>query len=604
MPAKASMYCLSNVAISGVSRSDFAIQQVVCTIAGVDQSARVMKGTTQISETWISQPNTATITVWGLIPTAGQQVIIASGDIQNRKFGGVATKVTQLSNKQAQGVLAVKQTRLDCTDWSYLLDKSIVEASLPQQSSSDMILYVFANFLTTAIADGFTWHHVPKDGSGPVIGPQVFNALPASQALDQIAEAAGWEWGYDVWQDIHYYAATDGSLSQPIAITPSNLWYEQFAYTVDLSQVRTRAIVYGATTTCPIAMPANPTAGLTIPSIPIVDSSAFLSTGGSALVNGQVVSYTATDTPVTSGNTTGTVTCQDVQIGQSSVAIVDTAWVFSTGTSWCSIGDQVVVFSGVNSLGTVEVLSSLTSVGGVATATLNNHGFVVGQSVQILGATPSDYNGVYLIASIVDSNNFTYAGTFASSPATGTISVAFGQLSGIPASGFGSFQALVKAGATVQPLGELYNPVGITEAATAGATVSVRVQVDDGAAQVALAAMEGGSGVHAVPVTVSGATAAQCLAAGNIALSIESAPNLAGTVTSYDPSMRAGRVLPINMPLQGINTSVVVQRATIHPISPAKWRCEATFATVFRDLNRVLQQIANLPTVPLSGGQP
>ncbi|NEJ10475.1 hypothetical protein GR238_34510 [Rhizobium leguminosarum] len=65
---------------------------------------------------------------------------------------------------------------------------------------------------------------------------------------------------------------------------------------------------------------------------------------------------------------------------------------------------------------------TLTSVGTVATATVaaGTAGLQSGQTVSIAGATPTAYNGSYVIT-VVDANTFTYNFAGGSSPATGTI---------------------------------------------------------------------------------------------------------------------------------------------------------------------------------------
>ena len=68
-----------------------------------------------------------------------------------------------------------------------------------------------------------------------------------------------------------------------------------------------------------------------------------------------------------------------------------------------------------------QTLSSLTSSGTVATATLNNHGFAVGRFVTIAGATPAGYNGSFKVESTTQ-NTFTYnVPSGLTTPATGTI---------------------------------------------------------------------------------------------------------------------------------------------------------------------------------------
>lgn len=68
-------------------------------------------------------------------------------------------------------------------------------------------------------------------------------------------------------------------------------------------------------------------------------------------------------------------------------------------------------------------ISTLTAVGTVATATTGTaHGLSVGHTVVVSGATPDEYNGVFLVATAATTTEFTYALTISAtaSPATGT----------------------------------------------------------------------------------------------------------------------------------------------------------------------------------------
>ena len=66
---------------------------------------------------------------------------------------------------------------------------------------------------------------------------------------------------------------------------------------------------------------------------------------------------------------------------------------------------------------------SLTQTGGVATLTLLDHGFQIGQLVNISGALPAGYNGQFAITGITE-NTFNFAvSSGLSSPATGSVSV-------------------------------------------------------------------------------------------------------------------------------------------------------------------------------------
>jgi hypothetical protein len=71
-------------------------------------------------------------------------------------------------------------------------------------------------------------------------------------------------------------------------------------------------------------------------------------------------------------------------------------------------------------LGTLLTLTTLTSSSTTATATKTAHGFTTGQSVTIAGASPSAYNGTYVIT-VTDVDHFTYTFAGGTTPATGTI---------------------------------------------------------------------------------------------------------------------------------------------------------------------------------------
>jgi hypothetical protein len=70
---------------------------------------------------------------------------------------------------------------------------------------------------------------------------------------------------------------------------------------------------------------------------------------------------------------------------------------------------------------TAVAVTSITSVGTVATVTAPAHGLLTGQLTTIAGATQVEYNGTYTVT-VTDANHFTYVfGGSGTSPATGTI---------------------------------------------------------------------------------------------------------------------------------------------------------------------------------------
>ena len=63
---------------------------------------------------------------------------------------------------------------------------------------------------------------------------------------------------------------------------------------------------------------------------------------------------------------------------------------------------------------TTKSVAALTSAGTTATATVTAHGWAAGDVVKVTGATPTQYNGSFTIASVLDSDRFTY--TMAAAP--------------------------------------------------------------------------------------------------------------------------------------------------------------------------------------------
>jgi uncharacterized repeat protein (TIGR01451 family) len=79
-------------------------------------------------------------------------------------------------------------------------------------------------------------------------------------------------------------------------------------------------------------------------------------------------------------------------------------------TAAYSSGQNAVVWSSTVS-GAAQAITSITRGGtGNLTATANstNHGFAVGMTVTITGATPAGFNGTYTITSVPNANQFTY----------------------------------------------------------------------------------------------------------------------------------------------------------------------------------------------------
>jgi hypothetical protein len=102
----------------------------------------------------------------------------------------------------------------------------------------------------------------------------------------------------------------------------------------------------------------------------------------------------------------------------SSATVSGSTVTVTTTTPHTFLGTESVTITGATQ---VKTLTSLTSVGITATATLNSHGYLVGNTVKITDAVQPTYNGTFTITE-ADTNTFKFIlPASAITPATGTI---------------------------------------------------------------------------------------------------------------------------------------------------------------------------------------
>ena len=100
----------------------------------------------------------------------------------------------------------------------------------------------------------------------------------------------------------------------------------------------------------------------------------------------------------------------------------------------CNGVDPALIYDGLNwayyaTTQTAQTISTLTHVGTVATATTAApHGLITNNRITLSGATPSDYNGTYVIT-VTGTNTFTY--TMATTPASNATTVPTYTITGI-----------------------------------------------------------------------------------------------------------------------------------------------------------------------------
>ena len=125
-----------------------------------------------------------------------------------------------------------------------------------------------------------------------------------------------------------------------------------------------------------------------------------------------------------------------------------------------------------------------------------------------------------------------------------------GQLTGIPATGVGSITATVKHGTQVLVIARLVGVAGLSNAIKAGDTVTIRVELDDTAAQAALGTKLGGTvadGIVEEPFSDARMTLTELTQYARALLLERKDPHLTLRFVTRDPTVRVGRVIGISI---------------------------------------------------------
>jgi hypothetical protein len=133
-----------------------------------------------------------------------------------------------------------------------------------------------------------------------------------------------------------------------------------------------------------------------------------------------------------------------------------------------------------------------------------------------------------------------------------------GLLTGIPAAGVGSLTATVQYGAQVLVVPRLVGVAGLTRALTAGDAITLRVELDDAAAQAALGSRLGGTAADGIVEEVfsdSRMTTPELLNYARALLLERKDPRLTLTFVTRDPTVEVGRLITVTLsqpPIAGI----------------------------------------------------
>lgn len=271
-------------------------------IAGTDWSSLIQEGSIRIHQAMNDEPDTAEFIVNEndvFTPTPGQEVIIGSGSLSHREFGGQILRVTEILT----GGVARPLYQVSCQDWGKRLDRRTVTQVWLNVSASE----IAAGLLQ--YTDGFTGNAITPNL--PTI--EYFEATnqKPSELFRKLATLVGGAYFVDEYRDVHLWG-TAGEYhprTNPLPITdaaPDTL--RAFVRERDSSQWRTRVIVEGQGTKviAPISIYVNReidpelapieidvlVAQLSASFIPVETAEMFNSLGGRARVAQELITYT------------------------------------------------------------------------------------------------------------------------------------------------------------------------------------------------------------------------------------------------------------------------------------------------------------------------
>jgi len=190
---------------------------VTLTIAGVDRTKYVQWKTLTINNILTRQVDTAKFVINyklkdGSIysPVNGSEVIIYNG--ATKIFGGLMVRIED----ETDG-FATKSFKIDCVDYTRLLDAKLVSKDYENQSVNDIIADINTNYLS-----GFTINNVDCE---TVLTYISFRYDTVSQALQKLADLTQFNWWIDYDKDIHFVA--NGGETAPVVIEDTTGVYDR-----------------------------------------------------------------------------------------------------------------------------------------------------------------------------------------------------------------------------------------------------------------------------------------------------------------------------------------------------------------------------------------
>jgi hypothetical protein len=285
---KVPLYALSKVARSGATRSNYHSTKPFIAINGVPYGSNAAPGTgilvasLTVNESINHTPSTGAMTVRGIVPVEGADVIITLGSINNlkREFGGTILS----TNHHYLGKPAPPNMVYDAAliDYTWGLNRRKVSALF-----TNTTVAAIAASLMTYTTGGYTLQ-VDADIGAELIDVMTFTEQDLTEAWSQLTKRVGGDWNCTYTKVVHLFFE-DVSQTAPTMLNAVHLSLRDLAWVRDLSPVITRCLgEFGGSDALEQLAPGAA-------QIPVITAAWYLAAGGVVLVGQQRVNYTGLD---------------------------------------------------------------------------------------------------------------------------------------------------------------------------------------------------------------------------------------------------------------------------------------------------------------------
>jgi hypothetical protein len=457
------------------SRAGYYTYNHVVTINGTNRSSLVLFESLRVTLNRNDEPDDAEFTLRpnpGFTPTAGQEVKVCLGAAGNPIFAG---QIGQIRRPRVLGE-PYPFHHISCQDWTRLFNRRRITRDFSGESATDIAIAIVEEYTS-----GFTTYAI-EPGLATMDEFICENELPMT-ALTRLANELGGGCFVDARKIVHLWDSTGPSSNYtptpPVQLTTSLSTLKQFTPHYDFSQVRTRAIVEGASGSTLVAIPAG------------ADTQSY-----GIPLDGVWVNFNQT----------------------------------AAASNYVRVGLTVATYDETFTL-PVQRVAYLDAAAAPGDTSITIRSAGPGSTLVTAPSWLHDGDGHYF-----------YIGSVVAGPPITT--------GGTPASGYGSIPIDLPLDAPLYEVAHISNvsPVAaITEDIPVGTTVVVRAQVDDSAAQTAIAAIEGGDGIHEHCVSDSSLSYAGCVARAQAELDLFSDTLLRASWNTYDMRAMPGGEQSINI---------------------------------------------------------